>query len=112
MKAMEVGDEILFYHSGEGAGVYGTAKVSAKAHADRSQFKKSDMHYEPRATKEKPVWECVDVSFVEMFKKPVPLGRIKVDPALRGIMVATQGSRLSVQPVSKAHFAYIKTLAR
>lgn len=112
MRGMEAGDLVLYYHSGESAGAYGIAKVVAGAHADASQFDKKDAHYDPKATKEKPVWECVDVAFVQKFARPVPLRAIKAHPKLRGILVAKQGSRLSVQPVAKAHFEVIRKLGK
>jgi predicted RNA-binding protein with PUA-like domain len=49
----------------------------------------------------------VDVAFVKKLKEPVSLEEIKHDPNLAGIMVAQQGSRLSIQPVSEKHFKYI-----
>jgi predicted RNA-binding protein with PUA-like domain len=112
MKEMQVGDLALFYHSSaEPTGVFGVAKVVGAAHADESQFDKKDSHYDPRATREKPIWFCPDVAFVQKFNEPVPLGVLKADKALAGIMVAQQGSRLSVQPVSEKHFKHILRLA-
>jgi predicted RNA-binding protein with PUA-like domain len=110
MKEMAVGDLCLFYHSGKETAVVGVAKVVSKAKPDETQFVKGGHYFEPRATKEKPVWFCPDISFVKKFKEPVPLGAIKADPHLKGIPVAAQGSRLSVQPVSEKHFKYILTL--
>lgn len=108
---MRVGDLALFYHSNGTPkapnGVYGIAKVARAAHPDLSQFNKRDMHYDPKARKEKPIWECVDFSFVKKFKESVTLQAIKFDPTLKGIMVAEQGSRLSIQPVSEKHFNHI-----
>jgi predicted RNA-binding protein with PUA-like domain len=113
MRQMHKGDLVLFYHSGsELKGVFGVAKVAAGAHPDQSQFNTKDSHFEPKATKEKPIWFCVDVTFVEKFKEPVPLGAIKADPNLRGIVLAQTGSRLSVQPVGEKHFAYIRRLGK
>jgi predicted RNA-binding protein with PUA-like domain len=112
MKEMKAGDLVLFYHSSaDPAGVFGIAKVAAPAHPDLSQFNKKDSHFDPKATKEKPIWYCVDIAFVEKFSEPVPLGAIKNDPTLRGIMVTQQGSRLSVQPVSEGHFKYLRKMA-
>lgn len=109
MRQMAVGDLALFYHSStEPVGAVGVAKVVAPAHADETQFNTKDSHYDPKATRQKPIWECVDVAFVERFAEPVPLRAIKADPALRGIMVAKPGTRLSVQPLSKAHFERIR----
>ncbi len=110
LKEMKVGDQALFYHSGDERTVVGVAKVVAAAHADESQFNKKDSHYDPKATKEKPIWYCPDIAFVKKFKNPVLLGVIKADKKLGGIVLAQQGSRLSVQPVSKAHFEHICTL--
>jgi predicted RNA-binding protein with PUA-like domain len=112
MNEIQKGDRALFYHSGSGQknnlkGVFGVAKIAAAAHPDESQFKKGDYHYDPKSTREKPLWHCVDVAFVKKFKSPVLLGAIKSDPALAGIMVAARGSRLSVQPVSEKHFEHI-----
>ncbi|MDB5224812.1 MAG: hypothetical protein JWO43_434 [Candidatus Adlerbacteria bacterium] len=108
MKDMAVGDLVLFYHSStEPVGVAGVAKVASLAHPDESQFNKRDHHFDPKATAEKPIWHCVDVSFVHKFKEPIPLGAIKADPNLRGILLAAQGSRLSVQPLAEKHFKYI-----
>lgn len=112
MKEMKVGDLALFYHSGSGPiGAYGIAKIVKEAHADESQFNKKDSHFDPKATRAKPIWYCVDAAFVEKFAEPVPLGSIKANPDLRGIMLAAPGSRLSVQPVSKKHFDHIRHMA-
>lgn len=105
---MAVGDLVLFYHSTVGEiGVAGIAKVASKPHADMTALLKKDDHYDPKATKENPIWQCVDFSFVKKFNKVVTLPLIKMNPNLKGIMVAQTGSRLSVQPVSEKHFKEI-----
>ncbi len=114
--SMNVGDLALFYHSGGTASeppqVVGLAKVTGAAHPDMTAFDKKDDHFDPKSKKESPTWMCVDVSFVEKFKKPVTLAQIKFDPALAGIMVAARGSRLSVQPVSEKHFKRIVEMGK
>jgi predicted RNA-binding protein with PUA-like domain len=107
MQAMKKGDLCLFYHSGKETAVVGVAKVIKNAEPDPTQFDKKSHYFEPRATKEKPVWYCPEIQFVQKFKEPVLLGAIKADPNLKGIVLAQQGSRLSVQPVSEKHFKYI-----
>ena len=110
MMKMEKGDLCLFYHSStKEKGVAGVAKVARVAHPDATQFDKKSHYYEPRATKEKPMWFCVDVAFVEKFKHVVTLGEMKLDPKLQGMLVRSKFSRLSVQPVSEKHFNYIRT---
>ena len=110
MRAMKKGDKLLFYHSSTApVGIAGIATVAQEAHADESQFKKAD-YFEPRATKEKPVWECIDVAFEEKAKRFVALNELKKDTKLQGMVLLQRGSRLSVQPVSAVHFAHIRAL--
>ncbi|MGE4157826.1 MAG: EVE domain-containing protein [Planctomycetota bacterium] len=109
---MKVGDLCLFYHSNaEPPGVAGLCRVVRKAHADPTATDKKDEHFDPKSTKEEPIWMCVDVEFVEGFKEVVGLDAIKANPKLKDIMVAARGSRLSVQPVSGVHFREILAMA-
>ncbi len=107
MKDMKVGDTVFFYHSGgdeeNPTGIYGLASVCSTAHPDLTQFDKMDEHYDPKATKEKPIWFCLDIKFVKKFKTVFTLSQIKFDPKLEGMRVREVGSRLSVQPVSVKH---------
>lgn len=105
---MQIGDKVLFYHSnGTPSGIYGLAEVASAPHPDETQFDPKDDHYDPKSTKAAPIWICVDMAFVKKFKEPVSLDAIKFDPALDGMVVRMKGSRLSVQPVSAAHYKYI-----
>lgn len=106
MMKMEKEDLILYYHSGADKSVCGIAKVAKVAHPDMLQFVKGP-YFEKKATKEKPMWYCVDVAFVEKLKKPVSLDMIKFDPKLEDMMLRIHG-RLSVQPVSEKHFKCIR----
>ena len=113
---MHIGDGVLFYHSignvKEPAGVYGVARVASDAHVDATQFDKREMHYDAKATRDKPIWHCVDIAFVSKLKNPVTLAEIKIDSALDGMLVRARGSRLSVQPVSEKHFKHIVGLGK
>jgi len=108
---MRAGDLVLFYHSNgtpeSPTGIYGIAKVASKAHPDETQFDKKDMHYDPKAKPELPIWACVDMAFVKKFKEPVNLGSLKREQSLLGMEILKRGSRLSVMPVSEKHFTYI-----
>ncbi len=113
MRAMKKGDLLLFYHSStEPLCVAGIARVATPAHADESQFNKSGDYFEPKATRDKPVWECVDVAFVETAVVPIMLSEMRRDPVLGDMLLLQRGSRLSVQPVSAEQFAHIRTLMR
>lgn len=113
MKVMKKGDMALFYHSNcEVPGIYGIAKVVKEAQPDETQFDKKGDYYEPRATKEKPIWECATIKFVKAFKEPISLGVIRIDPVLGGMYMLQKGSRLSVTPVSERGYQRIEELSK
>lgn len=113
MTSMKVGDGILFYHSScEVPGVSGLAIVNKTAVPDPAQFDKKSEYFEKRATKEKPVWFCVEVKFVEKFDQGYTLEQIRNDSALADMLVIRKGQRLSVQPVSKKDFTHICKVAQ
>ncbi len=110
---MKIGDLILFYHSNaEPSGIAGIAKVASAAYPDPTQFDKKSEYFDPKATKEKPIWQLVDVEFVEKFKAVLPLERIKVEPELSEMPLVQKGTRLSVMPVSHAEWQTILRLAK
>lgn len=111
MKDMSLGDRVLFYHSScEVPGVVGLAQVSKLAVADPLQFDKKSEYYDPKATKEKPIWFCVEVKFVEKFKSPYTLNDIKTNSKLKDMLVVKRGMRLSIQPVQKQDYETILSI--
>jgi predicted RNA-binding protein with PUA-like domain len=109
---MKVGDLVLFYHSNATPpGVAGVARVCRQAHADPTAWDKKSPYYDPKSTPAKPVWMMVDVEFVEKFPRLISLDELKQYPQLEGIMVVKRGMRLSVQPMKKEHFDFIRRLA-
>lgn len=112
MRAMQLGDLVLFYHSSvRPPGVAGVAKVVATAYPDPTQFETDSPYYDKRASKKRPLWDMVDVAFVQRFGQLIPLSQLRDDPALDGMLVTKRGMRLSVQPVEPSHFARILELA-
>ncbi len=108
MKEMKVGDAVLFYHSSTTPpGVAGLAKVVTLAHPDETQFDKKSPYYDPKATKAKPIWYCVDVGYVQKFQKLIPLEKLRAVKALKNMVLLERGSRLSVQPVTEKEYATI-----
>jgi len=109
MNDMQVGDEVLFYHSNaEPPGVAGIAVVSKAAEPDKSQFDKKSEYFEPKATKEKPMWFCVQVQYKSKFPEVISLQDLRDNEKLSDMLVIKKGQRLSVQPVDKKHFDVIK----
>ncbi|MCB0408360.1 MAG: EVE domain-containing protein [Bdellovibrionales bacterium] len=109
---MHPGDCVLFYHSNATPpGVAGLATVSKQASADPTQFDKKSEYYDPKSSKEKPRWFCVEVQFKEKFKHFVSLEAIKQNLDLKDMLVVQKGQRLSIQPVEKKHFDKILKMA-
>ncbi len=95
LKAMRVGDLAFFYHSNEGKEIVGVVEVAREAYPD--------------PTAEKGDWVCVDMRAVGPMPRPVTLAQAKADPALAD-MALVRMSRLSVMPVSDAHWRHICAL--
>lgn len=109
---MQVGDAVLFYHSSTTPpAVVGLARVASSPYPDPSALDRESPYFDAKSKPEDPRWILVDIAFVEKLPAPVPLDRLRDDPALRGILVAQKGQRLSVQPVERAHFEHIASLA-
>jgi predicted RNA-binding protein with PUA-like domain len=110
MRQMTVGDGVLFYHSStEPPGVAGLALVERTSVIDETQFDPSSQYFDERATRDKPIWDCVDVRFIEKFPHYVALPRIRADQALADMVLLKPG-RLSVQPVDDPAYHHIVEL--
>jgi predicted RNA-binding protein with PUA-like domain len=74
--------------------------VISLPHPDETQFIIWDKHYDPRATREKPIWQCVDVGFVSKFDDILSITQIRSIPELASMKLLQKGSRLSITPVT------------
>lgn len=92
MRAMSVGDQVLFYHSNEGLCVVGIAEVITTAYQD--------------PTTEDTNWVVVDLKPVKKLKNPVTLKAMKEEPELEALSLIRQG-RLSVCAVTPEEFKLI-----
>jgi predicted RNA-binding protein with PUA-like domain len=94
---MQVGDGVLFYASNaDPSGVTGLATIVRAGYP------------EPRQAK--PIWHMVDIAFVKRFAAVIPLEKLKSTRGLEQMMVTQKGSRLSVQPATKAEYAIVVRL--
>jgi predicted RNA-binding protein with PUA-like domain len=96
LRAMQVGDEVFFYHSNIGVEIVGIAKVS------KAGF--------PDPTDDTGRWTAVKLKPVKKLKRAVTLKEIKADPALAEMELLTK-FRLSVSKVTEAEWRYILELA-
>ncbi len=111
MMAMAVGDQVLFYHSNAAPpGVAGLARVIRTAYPDHTAWDPSSDYFDAKSTPEKPRWMMVDVEFVRVLPRLVPLDELRARPELAGMVLLTHG-RLSVSPVTPEQYAFIVALA-
>ncbi len=100
LRAMAVGDRVLYYHSVTGKEVVGVAEVARAAFPD------------PTVTKEDgDDWSAVTLRPVEALAKPVALAAMRADPVFEGFALLKQ-SRLSVVPVSAREFRRVLALGK
>lgn len=112
MRAMKVGDGVLFYHSNTKVpGIVGLAEVASAAYPDPTQFAKKSDYFDPKSTHEEPRWSLVDVSFKRVLKRVISLEELKANAGLFDDFALLQrGSRLSVLPVTAAQWKTILSL--
>lgn len=102
------GDKVLIYHSScDLIGVVGVAEVTNNAQPDPTAQDENDHHYDPKATKENPIWYCVEIKFVTKFKSILGMKDLRENQGLSGMKLLQKGSRLSVTPVTKQEFEII-----
>jgi predicted RNA-binding protein with PUA-like domain len=92
LKAMKKGDRAFFYHSNEGLAIVGIAEIVREFYPDPSD--------------KTGRFGMVDVAPVMPLKTPITLAAIKSDPQFQDFALVRL-SRLSVMPVSAAHWKQI-----
>ena len=96
LRAMQKGDEVLFYHSNEGVEIVGIAKVAKESYPDPTTMDEA--------------WVVVDLKPVRKLKKPVTLAQIKEDKRLQQMDLVRLG-RLSVQTVKDEEWEIVMEMA-
>ena len=110
---MRMGDGVLFYASNASpSGVTGLAEIAREGYPDHLAWQRGHTYFDAASTKEAPIWYMVDIRFVERFPAIVPLDVLKATPGLEEMMVTKKGSRLSVQPVTRAEYDIVVKLGR
>ncbi len=112
MRAMELGDQVFFYHSNaDPSCIVGIAEVVRKAYPDHTALDPDDHHFDPKATPANPIWEMVDIRLVRRFEVPLSLDDLRGVAGLEKMELLRRGSRLSVQPVTAAEWKIVLRLA-
>jgi predicted RNA-binding protein with PUA-like domain len=97
LQAMQVGDEVFFYHSREGLEIVGICTVSVAGIGD--------------PTDDTGKWAAVKVKAKEKFAHPVTLAAIKAEPRLAEMQLIRL-SRLSVCTVAPDEWQVICEMAK
>jgi predicted RNA-binding protein with PUA-like domain len=96
LRAMKIGDQAFFYHSNEGKEIVGIVEIVGEHYIDPKD--------------QAGRFPAVDVAPVNAMPRFVTLAQMKAEPALADLALIRQ-SRLSVVPVSDAHWAHIMAMA-
>ncbi|NXS81360.1 THYN1 protein, partial [Erpornis zantholeuca] len=118
LRSMKLGQQAFLYHSNcKEPGIVAIVKIVKEAYPDHTQFDKKHLYYDSTSKKENPKWSMVDVQFVRMTKRFIPLSEIKVHhlahkthggPLKNMMLFAKQ--RLSVQPLTQEEFDFVLSL--
>ena len=97
LRAMKVGDSVLYYHSVDEKAVVGLAQVLATAFPDPTSPKGED-------------WSSVKLKAVRAFAHPITLDQLKADKKFSDLLLLLRQSRLSVMPIPAKLFSAIVRL--
>jgi predicted RNA-binding protein with PUA-like domain len=105
--AMQLGDGVLFYHSSCAVpGIAGLAQVASGTRADPTQFDAQSPYFDPKSPPDKPRWLLLDVKALKKTRL-IGLPELRAAPELADMLLLKRGNRLSITPVSKAHWEFI-----
>lgn len=104
---MRIGDGVLFYHSScPQPGIAGLARVASGPYPDPTQFDPASPYHDPASKPDAPRWVLVDVKAVQKTRL-IGLPELRATPELDGMVLLQRGSRLSITPVSEAHWRFV-----
>jgi predicted RNA-binding protein with PUA-like domain len=105
--AMLVGDGVLFYHSScAEPGIVGLARVASDIRPDPNQFDPASPYFDPKSKAEAPRWLLRDVQALKKTRF-IGLPELRATSELAEMVVLQRGSRLSITPVTEAHWRFI-----
>lgn len=111
---MKRGDLGFFYHSScADPAVAGVVKVVREAQPDHTAFDSGSKYFDADSDPAAPRWFMVDVQLVRKFAQPVTLATLRrhADGKLSDMWILRRGNRLSITPVTAAHWKFINSLA-
>jgi predicted RNA-binding protein with PUA-like domain len=93
-------------------GIAGIMQVVRTAYPDPTALDKKDHHYDPGSDPKSPRWFVVDVQLKRRLKRVITLDELRAHESreLDGMLLLKRGNRLSITPVSEAHWQFILSL--
>jgi predicted RNA-binding protein with PUA-like domain len=82
------------------------------AYPDPTAFDKKHDHYDEGSDREKPRWVVVDVQLKRRLKHVITLEELRAHEhrELDGMLLLKRGNRLSITPLSAAHWKFILSM--
>ena len=107
--AMQVGHGVLFYHSScAQPGIAGLAEVASGTRPDPTQFEPASPYFDPKSPPDAPRWLLLDIKALQKTRL-IGLPELRNAPELAEMRLLQRGNRLSITPVSEAHWRFITT---
>jgi predicted RNA-binding protein with PUA-like domain len=110
---IKAGDLALFYHSScPEPGVAGIVEVVREGYPDASAWRRGSPYFDAKSLENKPLWYTVDVRLKQRVEPLLALASLRAhaDGRLKDMLLLRRGNRLSVTPVSAAHWRFILSL--
>jgi predicted RNA-binding protein with PUA-like domain len=107
------GELAFLYHSSCAVpGIAGIVTVTRAAFPDATAFDRKNKHFDADSDPAAPRWYAIDVQLARRCKRIITLAELRAhgDGKLRGLKLLQRGNRLSVMPVSDAHWHFILSL--
>lgn len=107
------GDRAFLYHSScEVPGIVALLRVARAGYPDPTAFDRKHDHYDAGSDPANPRWYVVDVQLERRLSRVITLEELRAHAArkLAQMVLLQRGSRLSVMPVSEAHFDFILSI--
>ena len=110
---MRRGDHaFLYYSSCAVPGIVAILRVAKVGYPDPTAFDRRTPHYVPGSDPRQPRWFMVDVALERRLARAITLEQLRAHASkeLKGMLLLRSGNRLSVTPVSAAHWKFILSL--
>jgi len=110
---MQRGDQaFLYYSSCEVPGIVAIMQIVKRGYPDPTAFDRKDHHYDPGSDPQNPRWFMVDVQLKRRLARTITLQQLRAHAQreLAGLTLLRPGNRLSVMPLSAAHWKFILSL--